>query len=141
MAAPNFLAGGNITPSRIVTNVGQADFTVIQSTSDTIGSVGVSQEGTWLAPGTLGATSFAAISGQEIRVHGIGDECLLECGAAVSAGFLIKPDSLGRGINVTGSETYATHYVGRALESASSSAFLFRCLVNPGVLANDTNQS
>lgn len=133
MSAPNFTAGGNISPSTIVTQVGQADFTVIQASSATVPLVGVVQDGTWDAPGVNGSASFAATVGRQVRVFGVGDECLCMAGDTITVGCLVKPDANGNGIPVTGSETTTTYYVGEAEEGTTGAGILFRLTVKPAV--------
>lgn len=133
MAAPNYIAKGNILPSSIVTQAGQTDFGVIMATSATVPLCGVAQDGTWYAPGLLGSDSYAAHTGQEIRVFGIGDECLCVADTTITVNNLIKPASSGYGTPVLGTETTTTYYVGRALEGTTGANILFRLVVNPGL--------
>lgn len=105
MTAPNFIAGGNIYPCRFVsmtaTGATPADRTVFQATAgagtegDSIS--GVSHEGTRRFD-----SDYAGIAGDHLRVHGLGDQALLELGSGgATAGVLLKSDANGKGIAVT----------------------------------------
>ncbi len=104
--SPNYVAGGAIAPCRFVsmtaTGAIPADRTVFQSTAgagtegDSVS--GVSQEGTR----RFDDATNAAIAGDQLCVHGLGDQCLLELGSGgATAGVLLKSDASGKGIAVT----------------------------------------
>lgn len=117
----NFKSGGNINPSRFVTLTG--NHTVSESNS-TEQPIGVSQREVKKFDSTL-----AAASGDAIAVYGSGQECLLECGSAISANELLAPDADGKGIPA-GSGDYGA----RALEGGATGD-LIRVVVEPGQTA------
>lgn len=131
MPSANFIAGGNIVPSTIVTQAGQADFTVIQATSSSVPLAGIAQDGTHDAPGVTGSSSYAATAGKGIRVFGLGEECLCVASTTITVNNLIKSDSIGQGTPVTASDSITTFVVGRALEGATGAGILFRIMVSP----------
>ena len=96
-------ASGNISPSRFVTVATASAFYVEQATGAAVEIVGISQEGTRYAGGSLGDDGYAATTGVQIMVYDDPneDECLLLLGSAVTAGDLLTSDSSGRGIPVT----------------------------------------
>lgn len=95
---PSYLAGGTIRPSRFVKIT--AAHTVSESDANEA-SVGVSQEGGNQPPlSDLVSTINAAVSGETLKVYGLGDECLLELGDTVTAGQYLKSDADGKGVPV-----------------------------------------
>ncbi len=131
-ASPNYIAGGNIQPSTIVTQAGQTDEAVIQASSASVSCTGIAQEGLFNAPGVTGADSFAAHSGENIRVFGPGEVALCVSATTITTNKLIKPDSIGFGTPVLTSDSLGVYYVGRALEGTTGPNILFRVLVLPG---------
>ena len=89
-----FTASGNITVCRFVSISG--DFTVAQSGADEA-AIGISQAGAGAAP-IPGASAYAAVSGDPIRVFGAGEVCELEVAEAITAGMKVKPDSNGKAV-------------------------------------------
>jgi hypothetical protein len=119
--APNFVAGGTIAPCRFVsmsaTGATPADHTVFQATAGagTEGDLvdGISQEGTRRFD-----SADAAIAGDQLKVYGPGDVCLLELGSGgCTAGQLLKPDANGKGIAAT---TDQDRVGARALQSGAA---------------------
>lgn len=122
MSTPNYVAGGNIYPSRFVKASTAADFRVLQATAnDRI--AGISGIGTNYPPivdPAITVNGYHAVAGQNCRVHGENDECLLELGSGgVTRGGLLKSDADGKGVAVATSGTTKQFPGARALESGS----------------------
>lgn len=106
---PAFVAGANISPARFVKISG--DFTVSQCTDGTSSAgdvvIGVSQEGSLAPPGIAEAlvggtqTYYAATPGKTLKVFGLGDICVVESGANITAGSKVKSDEFGKAIPAT----------------------------------------
>ncbi len=98
----NYVATGNIRPKRFVMSDPIVAYGVVEATLTTRPIVGISQMGTRGTPGTAFDTGFAASSGQQINVFQDEDhdECLLELGAAVTGGQLLKTDANALGVPV-----------------------------------------
>lgn len=116
MGQSQLVAGGNISPSRFVTQ-STTDWKVTQSGA---GSkvLGVSQVGTNFAPIPEVSSPYAAIAGQQLSVFEDGEECLLELGGSVTAGDELKSDASGKGVVLAGSG--AENIGALALQSGSS---------------------
>ena len=109
---PSFRAGDTILPSRFVTMfptgiLTAADYTVFPSVATTSFILGVSQDGTKFPEATdgfgAGAQTIAAAVGDQIRVYGSGDVCLLEvnnAGSTITAGTLLTATTAGVGVVV-----------------------------------------
>ena len=118
---PSFRAGGDILPSRFVRI--SADFTVIAAINATFFPIGISQDGTKFPEATdgfgAGAQTIAAASGDQIRVFGASDTCLLEVdntGSNITFGTLLSAGAAGIGVLAT--NTAAVDFVGAiALEA------------------------
>jgi hypothetical protein len=126
-AAPNFIAGGDIYPSRFVMASTAADNTALGCTAG-FAPIGISQVGSKVPitnpQGQLGGSSSvspdkAAESGDQIQIFGLGDICWLECGGTVTRGDLLEAagttTNIGRGIT---SNVYR-NYGAEALESGT----------------------
>ena len=132
---PGYLASGTIIRSRFVTRVnGLANTTaataykVKQSVSGDI-PVGVADVRVNVLPGSTAAGTTdplpAATDGQPIWVYRDTEAALLEAGAAITAGQFLKPDSVGRGVPLDGTNTSTTQWYGaRAEENASAAGQL-----------------
>ena len=128
--SPRFIASGNIRPSRFVQPDVTNDFTVLEvDTADTDNLFGISQEGKRRPPGVDGEDNFAAHAGETVHVYGLGEECLLEAGAAVTRGAYLKSDNQGRGVAVTFAETANVRVGAQALESAAAAGVLIRVVI------------
>ena len=93
---PNLMASADIRPCRFVTPSGE--FTVAESNSGER-PIGISQEGGRQVPlNDVTNDGLAAKSGENIRIFGEGDECLLMLGGSVTAGDYVKPDNDGAGV-------------------------------------------
>ncbi len=119
---PTYIAGTTINPCRIVTmtpaiadthtTTPTAAFTVWPALSGDDEPVGISQEGTsdWQSTDAAGA-------GEQIRIFGPGEVCLLELGANTTVGQYVMATTGGKGTPVTADEDRA---IGFALEGGSS---------------------
>ncbi len=112
---PNYISGGNINPKRFVTQQTDADLTVEESNTSEL-PVGVSGIGTKYAPIPEVTTNYHAENGDPVWVHGLGEECWLTAGGAITAGDLLKPDTDGKGVTASAGDKYGA----RALTSATS---------------------
>lgn len=118
---PAFVVGGTnatVYPARFVKITGE--FAIEQAAADEK-VIGVSQEGTWAPPGItelLGAVSstYAAKTGQTLKVFGLGDICVVESGAAITAGVSVKADANGRAVPAASGDSSG----GTALHSITS---------------------
>lgn len=108
----SFRASANINTSRFVKISGP--HTVAQCVANEQ-AYGVSHEGTQEAP-IPGVTPLAASSGESCLVYGPGDNCEVECGAAVTAGAFVKPDANGRAITASANDKYS----GQAINSTGA---------------------
>ncbi len=133
MPAANFTAGGTIEPSRFVIQSVSTDYTVTQSADATHQLQGISQEWSFAPQGLVemfGGTSLtrAASSGQQLKVYGVGDICLLSMGATCTGGQTLMSDTNGRGTPYTASSS--VQYPGAiSLESCGTSGNLCRVQV------------
>jgi hypothetical protein len=110
MAYINAMAAGTIYPCRFVSmNPVSADansFKVIEDIVAAQNIVGVSQEGTTGFPmnatNDMGVTAptAAALAGQNVKIFGMGEECLIELAGTVNAGDYIKANATtdGKGV-------------------------------------------
>jgi hypothetical protein len=97
MAIWSMKAGGSVAPARFVKQVTTADHQVAQcGAGDKV--FGVSQAGTRRAPYSTLDDGYAAITGEDIEVFGVGEKPMLELGGTVAAGDRLKADSSGRGV-------------------------------------------
>jgi hypothetical protein len=101
---PAFRAAGKIYPSRFVTIDGgtNADFTILQANGGGSPLIGISQDGSKLAPGVQARTTddlYAADVNDPIQVYGETDVCLVWNGTAdIKAGDLLTADAEGRAV-------------------------------------------
>lgn len=111
------VAAGDIRPSRIVSFSSQPGRVVESSGSGQI-FAGVAQE----APRTAFDT-LAAKENDAVRVYVSGEICLVETGAAVTAGDRVTSDSQGRAIPLPGTASSSdTSIVGIALQTAPANS-------------------
>ncbi len=96
------VAGGTIAPCRFLKVSAAANQTVLQATAATEKLFGVSgdyQKGT---PGLTGSDAAVhAVAGDSVQVWRDNDVCLVEAGAAVTAGDFLTSDSVGRAVTAT----------------------------------------
>lgn len=120
----NYVAVANIRPKRFVIGSPVVAYGVQEATVSLRPIVGISQMGTRGTPGTEFDTGFAASSGQQIQIFQDEDhdECLLELGAAVTGGQLLKADANALGVPVTISSGGQQFYGAEARDSGASGA-------------------
>lgn len=100
VARRSMKASGNISPSRFVKLTTTADGEVTQAgAGEQI--YGISQKTTRRTPYGALDDGYAAIAGENVGVHGIGEECLLEAGGTVAPGDRLKSDASGKGVATT----------------------------------------
>lgn len=124
---PNFRAGGNISPMHVVRLTSAADDTVVETTTAHASTFGIAQRATRNPPGTASDDGYAAISGENVQVHGAGEIAWAVAGGSISAGDHVKSD--GSGLVVTASST--NYCVGYALQASTGSGQLIRVFVLP----------
>jgi hypothetical protein len=128
MAILSFKASANISPSRFVKLSG--DKTVAPA-GDNGEIIGVSQEGSNKAPlQDMVSTVYAAETGQSLAVYSTGEMCLVEAGAAITAGNLLKSDANGKAVPILGTGTAIQNYGAIALEGGANGDKIL-CLVLP----------
>lgn len=117
---PQVVAGGDIYPARFVKLSSSADHTVLQGT-DNSELIGISQSGSNKAPlSDLVSTAKAAEAGQNLQIFTEGDVCLLEAGATITRGNLLKSDANGKGVPIATSGTTIQNYGAVALENGAN---------------------
>lgn len=109
-------ARGNVLPSRFVKLDGSTECGVLQA-GDNAEIIGIAQAGTNLpqVTGMITAT-YAAVAGQQVMVAGLGSVCLLEVGAQVQPGQLLKSNLFGQGVPITPTATTIQNYGAIALQ-------------------------
>lgn len=125
MASPNFVANGNISPSRFVSldSGTPKAFAVIQATANSK-IVGVAQIGGREPPLASVSTIYAGQAGDTIKVNAPGDVCLVECGGTVAVDDELIADSNGKAVARAASGTTNQNVGGIALEAGSSGSFI-----------------
>lgn len=125
MTAPNYIANGDINPSRFVIIDSSSNNAVISATGTGTMLVGVSQEWSELAP-IPGASSKAAAAGDPIKVYGLGDVCFLAATTAGwTAGDRLSSNSSGQGVT----DTTSGHWFGAIALTTLTGAGLGRVQV------------
>ena len=128
-ASPNYMAGETLYPSRFAKGSTTEDHTALMGT-DAAKLIGVIHEGSRTAPIPEVSTVEAAQDGEEVRIHGPGEECWVEIGAAVTADDLLASDANGRAVPAAAGEYYGA----RALSAGGASGQRIRCRVELGQL-------
>lgn len=127
---PNYFAGGNIPVARFVKM--SADNTVVVNAAATTKSVGVSIESGRAAPTPDGpATIYCAISGEPVKVYGMGEECLLTYATTITFGQMLASDGTGQGTPVTPTTPGTLNWVGAMALEGGAANELRRVLVLP----------
>lgn len=123
MATANgWVASGSINPCRFVAIVQGSPGIVEQSTASKR-HFGVSQKGTYYAPGTASDTGLAGVDTKPLGVKQTGEIALLKLGGTVSAGDLLTADASGQGVAVAAST--AIQYIGAiALHNGATGNFI-----------------
>lgn len=117
-ASPSFKAGGDIAPSRFVKG-GSADHTVVQGTANAT-TIGISMEGTQEPPIPGYTTPLAASDGEQLKVYGEGEECLVEAGGTIAAFGEVKSDANGKAVAIATTGTTVQNIAAIALEGGAS---------------------
>lgn len=99
MPSPNYVATGNISPSRFVKVDTTVDNGVAQAAANDV-IAGIASEAGREPPLPSVTTMYAAQSGDNLVVYGHGDTCLLELGGTVAAGDRLKSDVNGKGVSI-----------------------------------------
>lgn len=146
MSFMNLLAGGTIYPSRFVailttdSPAGSGGFKAVQADDSTYTiPAGISQVGTDFFPTSdtdhYAGNNYAAVSGENLQVFGQGEQdVLLELGATVTPGQLLKPDADGKGTPVvTNGGTTTPQYFGARAKQGGASGEKIRVEVVFGV--------
>ncbi|MCP4535782.1 MAG: hypothetical protein GY832_01385 [Chloroflexi bacterium] len=121
---PQLMAGGNIYPSRFVKIDASNDFKGLQA-GDNVKTIGISDVGTNYAPlSDQSVSAYAAKAGQNLRLFGDGDICLLKIGGTVTAGDELKSDADGQGVSIAGSGTTNQRVGAVAIQSGVSGNFI-----------------
>lgn len=135
--APQWIASGNIYPSRFVKQPVGTGFTVAQATLNA-NIVGISQEGTDTAPGT-GGSGYAATDGENLKVYSLTDQCLLMAGAGGwLAGNRLESDADGKGIPIAGGSAVSTHIGAIALDNAAAGELVLVQIVRYDTITADS---
>lgn len=92
---PNYVAGEDLYPKRFVKRATDEGNAVLMNDSGTTASVGVTHNGTREAPIPSVTTAYAALDGEPVRVHGLGDTCEVESGEALTDGCEVMPGTNG----------------------------------------------
>lgn len=93
-------ANGNIPPARFVKLDSSGDNLVLVATAGDK-CYGICQPDVRRTPYSSLDDGYAAIAGEDVKVFGIGETCLLELVASVSPGDRLKSDATGKGTPVT----------------------------------------
>jgi hypothetical protein len=126
---PNLVAGGNIYPCRFVKLSTSYDMTALQAGANE-SVIGVSQEGTNYPPlSDLTVSAYAAADGQNMRMYGEGDICMIEAGDVITRGGKLKADSVGRGVPILTTGTTRQNIGAIALQSAAAAGEKILCQV------------
>jgi len=83
---PNYVAGEDLYPKRIVNRDTTEGNSVLMSDAGSSTPVGVTVNGTREAPIPSVSTAYAALEGEPVRIHGLGDVCEVEAGEALTDG-------------------------------------------------------
>jgi hypothetical protein len=143
------MANGTIYPCRFVSidTAGTADanynasgnFKVIEDIIAAQAIYGVSQEASDWPPITdshITNNGYAAIAGEQVKVYGGEERCLIELAATTTAGQMLKAnattDGKGTPVDVSGSVTYPQYFGGFA-EQDGYTGDKIRMIVRPGI--------
>jgi hypothetical protein len=126
MAGSHLVATGNIGVSCFVTFSG--DDQGAQATANAP-LIGIAGEGSNQAPlSDLVSTNYAAASGENFKLYGPDQECLVVVGAAITYGQRLKSDANGNAVPIATTGTVIQECGAIALESSSVKVQLDRIL-------------
>ncbi len=115
----NLNATGNVSPCRFVKLDTTADLSCAAAGSNEA-VVGISGEGSRIAPGTPGDDGYIAIATETVPVFGPGRKCLLELGGTVTRGDRLKSGAAGVGVAAATTGTTRQEIGAVALQSGIS---------------------
>ena len=120
--AVSFVCGGTVAPCSFVKLSAAADETILQAgAGDPV--IGVVQEGMKRPPGLPGSdVAVAGEAGDTVLVFGLGDDCLVQAGAAITRGAYVKSDASGFAVAASATDEAA----GVALQSAAGAGSKIR---------------
>jgi hypothetical protein len=120
--ANGFIASGSINPCRFVALVAATVGCVEQATASKR-HFGVSQKGTYYAPGSAADTGLAGVDTKPLTIHQEGEIALLKIGGTVTHGDLLTSDASGQGVSAAAS-TALQYFGGIALQSGTTGQFI-----------------
>lgn len=138
MNSPNFVAGGDIRPSRFVKLNTSANHEVLEADANDP-TIGISSEAGREAPIPAVATILAGKDGDKsMKVYGLADFCLLEAGDTIpGAGVELKSDADGKGIPIATTGTTIQQVGAISLAGGASGELIpvqvFRYVVRPAL--------
>ncbi len=138
-SSASYQAGGNISPSRFVmAQLGTGQFQVIQATTAQP-LFGISQMGTFYAPGTAADNTYAAVSGQYLGVYRDEehDDILLYLGGTVTGGQMLKSDANGFGVAADFTLS-VIQYIGAEARESGVSGQLIRVIPRLDIVGRPT---
>ena len=122
-------AGGNILPGRFIAMEAGQESQVIQASGGASEPVmGVCKESSLDAPG-LGGSANHSEDTHRVEYYGPGEYCLVEAGAAVTAGDYVMPDANGKAITAT----TTLHAFGIAVQTAATDGDFIKVQLTNGV--------
>lgn len=115
----NLNATGNVSPCRFVKLDTSADGSCAAAGANEA-TIGISGDGSRIAPGTPGDDGFIAVAGETVGAFGPGRKCLLELGGTVTRGDRLRSGSGGVGVAAATTGTTLQEVGARALQSGVS---------------------
>lgn len=122
---PGFSAGATVNRRKFVKI--SAAFTVIQCVAGDV-AIGVSGSGARDTPIPNGSTA-AALTGDPVKVHSLGEVVPMDGGGAITAGDFVKPDANGDPVVCTAGDKYS----GQAMNTQATAGSEVLILVCRGV--------
>jgi hypothetical protein len=118
--SPQLLAGGNLNVMSFVKMSTAADNTALQAGANER-IIGITEAGPQDAPGTSGATAYAAAAGQITTVYGLGNIVNLVAGSGGwTRGDQLISDGSGHGVTAAATGTTVQWVGAIALENAAA---------------------
>ncbi len=115
---PNLVAGGNISPNRLITLSTSADNTGVSASGNTVVIIGVTDSSTKAFDSTLHAESGDPISLQP------GMVCEVEAGGVLTAGQLVTANASGKAVSLPPNGYAQTGWI--TLQAASGDGAIIR---------------
>jgi hypothetical protein len=126
--ASTYKAVGNISPASFVKPSGSEQ--VVQCGAGDV-SIGVSQPGTNSAPGTTGASPYAAVSGQSVVVYHMSQIVEVTIGAVAIVPGFVKADANGFAIQAAAGNQAAAY----SFEAGNPGQLVRMMVLSPGSIA------